>query len=62
MSVLAPWPNSTADETEVLRVRLYEAEKRRRAKAENLSKSIARLAKIQGNRRKPARVGGKSQF
>lgn len=61
-SILAPWPNNAVDEIEALRVRLCEAEKRQGAKADNLSKSIARLSKIQGNRRKPARTGGKSQF
>lgn len=57
-----PWSNTTIDEIEVIHVHIREVEKRRQEKVDKLSKSEARLAKIQGNRRKPARGSGKSQF
>lgn len=53
--------NNTTGESEVLRVRIREAEKTHREKADRLSKAEARLVKIRGNRRKPARGSGKSQ-
>lgn len=55
------WANDTVDEIEALRVRISEAEKGRQEKAGILEKTEVRLAKIRGNRKKPARGNGKSE-
>lgn len=57
-----PWFNTAIDEIEAIRVRIREAEERQREKVDKLSKTEGRLAKIQGNRKKPPRDGGKCQF
>lgn len=57
-----PESNTLTDDIEAIHVRVREAEVERREKEVTLSKTESRLAKIRGNRKKPARGGGKSQF